>query len=243
LLTYSTPPLEVTTTRARSPELQGGVIVHRLADLEPACVDQVAGVPCTTVARTLVDLGAVCAPATVEAAIDRAIGRKVVTIAELDAVVHAVGRRGRRGVGVMRKLLAERQDGDRPAGVLEARMASLLRQAGLPLARPEYEIRGPRGEFIARVDFAYPGVKLAIEVDGYEPHTALDVFRNDRTRQNRVAGLGWTVLRYTWADVDGRSAHVADGIASQLRLLGGMSSVSSPASWHAESRKSPFSAR
>jgi hypothetical protein len=170
----------------------------------------------------------VCAPATVEAAVDRAIGRKMVTIAQLDDVVRTVGRKGRRGVGVMRKLLAERHEGDRPAGVLEARMASLLRQAGLPLARPEYEIKGLRGEFVARVDFAYPGVKLAIEVDGYEPHTALAVFRNDRTRQNHVAALGWTVLRYTWADVDRRSPHVADSLASQLRFLGGMTAVSSP---------------
>jgi hypothetical protein len=219
LLTFSTPPIEVTTTRARSPELRGDAAVHRLADLTPESVTAVAEVPCTSVARTLVDLGAVCSPSTVEAAVDRALGRHVVTIVDLEAVVREVGRKGRRGVGTMRKVLANRRGDDRPAGVLEARMLSLLRQSGLPEPRPEYEIRGQRGEFVARVDFAYPGVKLAIEVDGFEPHTALDVFRDDRKRQNRVMALGWTMLRYTWSEVDGRAPMVADGIARQLRLL------------------------
>jgi very-short-patch-repair endonuclease len=167
----------------------------------------------------LVDLGAVCSPSTVEAAVDRAIGRHVVTVADLNGIVREVARKGRRGVGTMRKVLADRGGDERPAGVLEARMMSLLRQAGLPEPRPEYEIRGQRGEFVARVDFAYPGVKLAIEVDGFEPHTALEVFRNDRKRQNRVIELGWTMLRYTWPEVDGRLPTVADGIARQLRLL------------------------
>ena len=116
--------------------------MHRLADLEPACVTVVAAVPCTSVARTLVDLGAVCSPSTVEAAVDRAIGRHVVTVADLNDIVREVGRKGRRGVGTMRKVLADRRGDDRPAGVLEARMMSLLRQAGLPEPRPEYEIRG-----------------------------------------------------------------------------------------------------
>ena len=95
-------------------------------------------------------------------------------------------------------------------------MLTLLRRAGLPDPVSEYEVRDERGTFVARVDFAYPAIKLAIEVDGYEPHVALDTFKHDRSRQNRIVSLGWMLLRYTWAEVDALAAHVGDGIAREL---------------------------
>jgi predicted transcriptional regulator of viral defense system len=58
LLRYRESLIEVTTTRRRSPEVRG-VTVHRLADLHPRWVEAVDGIPTTTVARTLVDIGAV----------------------------------------------------------------------------------------------------------------------------------------------------------------------------------------
>ena len=87
-------------------------------------------------------------------------------------------------------------------------MAALLRAHGVPRALPEYRVSA-RGVFVGRVDFAYPELKLAIEVDGFEPHTALDVFRKDRARQNDLVSSGWTVLRYVWRDVNAMAWHVA----------------------------------
>jgi len=217
LLSFTERPVEITTTRGRSPELQS-VVVHRLADLVAPWVDTVQGVPCTTPARTLVDLGAVCRPFTVGAALDRALGRRMVTVDAVRTVMRAVGRRGRRGVGVMRAVLASRPD-DAPAGVLEARMASLLGAAGLPAPVAEYEVRDGLGNVIARVDFAYPDAKLAIEVDGFEPHTELETFQRDRVRQNELVALKWSVLRFTWTEVDKQSPRVAKVVGAHLRRL------------------------
>jgi very-short-patch-repair endonuclease len=97
-------------------------------------------------------------------------------------------------------------------------MAALLRAHGVPRAVPEYAV-SERGEIIGRVDFAYPELKLAIEVDGFEPHTALDVFRNDRARQNDLVASGWTVLRYVWRDVNAMGWHVAWEIERTRRRL------------------------
>lgn len=49
-----------------------------------------------------------------------------------------------------------------------------------------------------RVDFCFPGARLVIETDGARWHT--DVVR-DQARDNRLAVLGWRVLRVTWAQV------------------------------------------
>ncbi len=97
-------------------------------------------------------------------------------------------------------------------------MAALLRAHRVPRAIPEYTVR-ERNVFIGRVDFAYPELKLAIEVDGFEPHTALDVFREDRARQNDLVASGWTVLRYVWRDVNAMAWHVAWEIERTRRRL------------------------
>lgn len=217
LLTYRDPVVEVSTTRIRSPELPG-VVVHRLADLAPRWVSVVDAVPCTTVARTLVDLGAVCHPRTVEAALDKAVGRRLTTLREIRHAMLAVARQGRRGVGTIRQLLAARSDADRPSSVLEARMVSLLVTSEvLPRPTAEHVVRDEHGGFIAIVDFAYPECRLAIEVDGYEPHMGLAAFKHDRARDRLLAGIAWLALHYTWGEIDSQAPHVLAEISSEYR--------------------------
>jgi very-short-patch-repair endonuclease len=75
------------------------------------------------------------------------------------------------------------------------------------------------GRFIARLDAAYPERRIAIEVDGYEAHSSPEAFQRDRTRQNRLVALGWTVLRFTWADVVHRPSMVAQAIKEAIIRL------------------------
>jgi very-short-patch-repair endonuclease len=67
-----------------------------------------------------------------------------------------------------------------------------------------------------RLDYAWPAAHLAVEVDGYEDHSRLEVFGYDRRRQNVLVLAGWTVLRFTWADVRDRPAHVGAQIVQAL---------------------------
>jgi hypothetical protein len=216
----STPPTtEISTTRAHSPELEGVRVVHRLEDLHERWITAVDGVPCTTVARTLVDLGAVLPENEVARCLDRALGRCLVTVSAVEAARKAVARRGRRGAGVIRRVLEPHLACEPVAGVFEARMARLISAQGLPPAVPEYEVWTEAGVFVARVDFAYPELRLAVEVDGFGPHSSLEVFRRDRRRQNALVSAGWTVLRFTWTEVDGGSPHVGATIRSAHRRL------------------------
>lgn len=65
---------------------------------------------------------------------------------------------------------------------------------------------------MARIDFAYPDRRLAIELDGFGPHT--DRFQHDGTRQNRLGCWGWTGLRFTWADAVERPTSVVSVLAA-----------------------------
>ena len=82
-----------------------------------------------------------------------------------------------------------------------------LRQAGLRDWKPNFPV-WTGGELVGVVDVAFPAKKIAIEVDGWAYHSDVDRFRRDRARQNDLIMLGWTVLRFTWADLVERPWYV-----------------------------------
>ena len=203
--------VEVTVSRGRHPRL-AGVVVHQIADIGARALHPRRGVPTTDPARTLVDLGAVLPGWAVEDALDRALVRRLVTMASVEAALDHLADRGRNGAGVLREVLDRRALGaDRPDGLLEPRMARLLRRHGLPPAVFQHEVHDGR-RFVARVDFAYPDRRVAIEVDGWESHASPAALQADLARQNALVALGWTVARFTWLDVVRRPADVASTI-------------------------------
>lgn len=189
-------PIEISTRYERSPDVDG-VVRHRSLDLEHGDVTIVRGIPTTTVARLLVDAGAVLPRFLVGRLVERAVGRQLTDPDELDAMVRRVQKRGRRGVGVLRQVLAGRSLGSRSGeSELEEIFARLCTEGNLPLPTFQHWIQ-VRGEW-RRIDFAYVEQKIAIEVDGYDVHTLPSVFVDDRVRQNDLIAAGWRVLRFSY---------------------------------------------
>jgi very-short-patch-repair endonuclease len=206
--------VELSVARGRLPQ-PAGTILHTSTDLDRSVTTTRFGIPVTSTARTLLDLGAVVDSWRVERAIDCAVGRRLVSLSGLWAELDTLGRRGRRGAGVLRSLLDERGvSGGEPESVLEARMLRLLRTHDLPRPICQYEVR-VGALLLGRVDFAYPDLRLAIEVDGYESHSSLTAFNKDRARQNDLVEAGWLILRFTWDDL----LHHADQVAARLRRV------------------------
>lgn len=81
----------------------------------------------------------------------------------------------------------------------ESRLRLALVLAGFAPV-PQYEVR-VAGRLVARVDLAFPHLRIAIEYDGRAVHGLADVFARDRQRQNDLVRAGWTVLRFTAADL------------------------------------------
>lgn len=73
------------------------------------------------------------------------------------------------------------------------------------------------GRFVARVDLALPDLRLAIEHDGQAVHERPGVFTSDRRRQNALVAAGWTVLRFTAADLRRGAAPAVAQVLAYLR--------------------------
>ena len=178
-----------------------GIRVHESRDL---VVDDIVlrdGLPVTTPARTVVDLGAV-APWLVESALETGVRDGLVTLDDVEAFVARVARRGRRGVGVVRPLLEARKRWDGATeSALEDLFLKTIAELNLPTPFGQYTVRDDADEFVCRADFAYPRSRLLVELDSERHHLDRMTFRRDRAKQNRAVVLGWTVLRFTWWDL------------------------------------------
>ena len=99
----------------------------------------------------------------------------------------------------------------------ETRLRVLLARAGLPAPVAQYRVFDDAG-FVARVDFAYPDLKLAIEYDGLW-HGERTAFLADRSRLNRLTAAGWLVLHVTADDLRHPERLVARIVALRAQRL------------------------
>jgi very-short-patch-repair endonuclease len=192
-----------------------GVAVHRPVDAHHVRAVVRADIAVTTPSRTLVELGAVSSRRTVERVYEQFLVAGTISPAAAQAALVRHARRGRAGVGVLRSVLDGWTIGDRPPdSELEVAVARLLQRYGLPAPQFQHLVTGPG--FRSRVDFAYPELRIVIEVDGWRFHATRAAFEADRQRDAMLESAGWTVLRFTWLQVSRRPAWVAERVAATL---------------------------
>jgi very-short-patch-repair endonuclease len=145
----------------------------------------------------LVDLAGQVSGPLLEDSVDDVLCRRLTSLDRLLKVVETCTRR--RGIDTLRRVL-DAWDGDTDKAMLaEMRLIRELVARGLPRPVRQFEI-WVDGKLIARIDLAFPQWKLGIELDSFRWHAARRAFRTDRQRGNRVAGLGWQLLRATTED-------------------------------------------
>lgn len=164
--------------------------------------------PVTTPERTWVDLAGVLRPAALLAVTDQLLD-VLCTRAGLAAALTArpSGRGARRAQDVL--AVADRR-ADSP---MESVLRWLLHEAGLPAPVLQHPVRDSAGT--AWADLAWPEQKVLVEFDG-EVHRDRDVFVRDLRRQNRLVAAGWTVLRFSSADVLGYPERVIAAVRAAL---------------------------
>jgi hypothetical protein len=206
--------MEVSTSR---PVTHGGIIVHRRAPLPQCDLSEVDGVPVTAPHRTILDLGAVCSEGIVEAAVDEARRRGLITFAQLRWHLAAAGRRGVRGTAKLRRIMDARGEDKGPReSVLETLAGRLFRNSPLPMPVLQFPIYRAR-EFLGRCDFAYPDLKIAIEVLGWKWHYGKRQWEQDLRRRTHLVAEGWIVLEFTWDDVVKRPQYVIATIRDAIK--------------------------
>lgn len=205
----------VVATVPRARRLRGGpAVVHR-ADLDECDRRTVRGFPVTAPERTVIDLAGELDEHTADDVVESAFRLGLTTPGKLLGRVDALAAPGRAGIARTRRLL-ERRGFGRPRGsVLEGRFERLLLAAGLPLPVRQHEVvLGSHRYFL---DFAYPDVRVMIELDGWEARGRRDTFETDRSRQNRLTLAGWTPLRFTARALHERPHEVVGAIATAVR--------------------------
>ncbi|MFN2524822.1 MAG: type IV toxin-antitoxin system AbiEi family antitoxin domain-containing protein [Actinomycetota bacterium] len=207
---YTATVVEITSTSDRRDR---GVILHRSKEPLPRLDRTHIGcIPVTTVARTLLDLGAVLPPPRVEKALDGALRKRLTSLNQLEQCLKANGGNGRRGAALLRRLLSERDPSSSlTESPLEEQLLRILRKHGLPTPVCQHKIFTD-GRLVARVDFAYPELKIAIEADGYIFHSEKSDWEKDRERDAELLQLDWLVLRVTRDQMENRPNAVAERI-------------------------------
>jgi hypothetical protein len=193
-----------------------GVTVHQLTDLAPDHIVDLDGLPVTSPERTIIDLAAVVREGHLARILDNGLAAALVDLDTLESLFASLGRRGKPGTALLRKLLEARgSEYVPPDGELERRLSLVLQRADLPEPvrqfRPSW-LRPVNG----RVDLAYPEHKLVIEGDSRRWHLLMEAFETDRLRDNAAQLAGWRILRFTWAEITNSPERVASTVRRAL---------------------------
>jgi hypothetical protein len=157
----------------------------------------VAGLPVTTVARTVVDLARSLPHRRAVVLTDDALHRSLVHRAELDRLLIdcAVWPRIRRAALVV---AASDQRAESP---LETVCRLVFARHGLPSPDLQALVVDERDGWWARVDFLWARRRTVVEADGMVKYASGADLHAEKLRQERIEELGYAVLRVTWAQV------------------------------------------
>ncbi len=186
-----------------------GATVHRhQLSLDAAEVTRhPSGLALTTPGRTIRDLAAVLTPQALVCAVDDALRRGLLDVADLETeVVKAKGTRH------VRELRSAVESADAGAATPAETLARVLLRPLLPGLRCQVPLRQPWGELVAVLDLADEELRLAVEVDGKRGHAGAQMVAKDRRRDRRTEALGWRTERVTWFELRRRQPEVVQRV-------------------------------
>lgn len=189
-----------------------GIELHRVPWLDARDVRIRHGIPVTSPARTLIDLGSAGEPDLLEEALARARVRRLVADGDLrDAIARAPGRTG---VAPLRRLLRAGH-GDAPTrSGFERTLHRVVAAAGLPAPRACATVLG------FEVDALWPPERLVLECDGWRFHGDRAAFERDRLRDQTLLAHGYRVIRITWRQLSEEPLAVVARLAATLAVAG-----------------------
>ena len=172
-------------------------------------------VPVVSPALVIFLLAGVVHPGRTERALDNAWSMGLVTHEGLHQLLGCLAARGRNGIRVMRRLLADRSPGYvAPQSGLEARVDRLARDVGVVVRR---QVNAGDEDWIGRVDFLIEDRNKVIEVLARRYHMSNSDRLADGTRFTRLTQAGFEILTLWDSDVWGGADLVRDRIEAFWR--------------------------
>jgi len=182
-------------------------LLHR-ATLRPEDVIEVDGVPVTTVARTLVDIGRSTSTAAAVVTIDAALHRGLADADNLKEIV----RTCRNWPGIRRAKRALAAADGRAESPLESFSRLVLRWLELPTPDLQTTLCDQNGAFLGRTDFYWDEFGVAGEADGRTKYDDRDVLTAEKLRQEELADPGVEMVRWGWTDARYRPRHLGERV-------------------------------
>ncbi len=159
--------------------------------------------PCTSAARTIVDLARHAREAELERAIDTAVRNGLTSPIFLRKRLAELRGPGRHGVTVLDRLMLD-SGGHTP---LERAFLRMVRLAGMPTPTCQRRFTA-HGRTVARVDFCFDPPRVVVEVSGQRGHSSPSERAKDARRRNELQSKGFVVLEFTYDDVVKRPRYV-----------------------------------
>ncbi len=193
---------------------QADVVAGTLQSYAFGDVTSVEGIACSGTARTVCDLAASSSDHYERAADD--FQRRGLSLQWLLQTAQRLAANGRSGPQAVIADVERRLTGGEVRGSwFERLVEQLLRSAAVPHVVRQFEVRGERGEFVARVDLAIPAARLAIEAHSRRFHVGPQREALDQSRENELAAMGWATMYVGW-EAATRSPHV---VARQIERV------------------------
>ena len=215
---YPAGPIELIMPGHRHIDLPD-LIVRRAAVPEEDRVE-VTDIACTGIARTLCDLGSIDPPEQVRIAFEWA-WRAGHSLTWMEETATRLNDDRRRGPRLLLSLIAEARRRDRPTeSALEVNVEDVI--GSFPGLVRQHVICTHNGDFVARVDFAIPDLKIAIEAHSRKHHFGVAATASDGEREFALQAEGWIVRFVTDAhrrNPDGLRTSLAALVAARTRLF------------------------
>lgn len=196
-------PVEISSPTGRGRQ---GITVHE-GGVRPAERSAVAGIPVTSVARTLFDLAEILDEDELERAFEEADRLRLLDTQSIERVC-AWGH-GRHALRPVRRLIEEAREPTWTRSELEDRFQRLCRKHDLPPAQTNVSVLG------YEADAYWPDGKLVVEVDGWSFHHHRAAFEHDRARDAAMQAAGYRVIRVTHR----RLTREPEIVAAEIRHL------------------------
>jgi hypothetical protein len=185
----------ITVSRLSGGTTHTGIRIRQVRRLPLEDLTVEAGIPVTTVERTLLDIAGGLDEQQLERALVAAARSSRLRWSELERVIAEGARRP--GIGRLRGV-AEAVD---PRAVetrspLEVDFLALCRYFDLPVPQVNVLVAG------LLVDFLWPEERVIVETDGYAYHENRPAFEADHERTVQLQTAGYAVHRATWRMLD-----------------------------------------
>jgi very-short-patch-repair endonuclease len=209
-------PAQLVTT-SNSTRAAGDVEIHLVRELPQRWGTVLRGVPVVRPELCVLQLCATVHEARAERALDNAWSMRLLSGRSIDLLLEDMGKRGRNGVALLRRLRDERPgDYVPPASNLERRAIEVLTPLGVRWRR---QVDLGEATWTGRVDLLADQEPLVVEVQSETYHSALLDEAADAARLDRLRSAGFVVVEVTDEELWTNPRHALARVRAELSAL------------------------